>query len=177
MIFIGQESGWSRTWQAGVLRKEWREYGNHDGSRVLQSEGQEERGLVGAGDPGPASRGNKGPFRERLHPLRSLHDLDRVDARLTSCHDADIISGPPWGLSLFPSDILTEGPGTGLEEREGPGGRGRLTVPSTPCLGCLPTPDQPSILAPGRQRTGPGPCQSVGTYEAQAGVFPRRASC
>lgn len=36
-----------------------------------------------------------------------------------------------------------------------------LAVPSTPCLGRLPPTDQPSILSPGRQRTGPGPCQSA----------------
>lgn len=51
--------------------------------------------------------------------------------------------------------------------RDRPGGEGGarresgLAVPSTPCSGRLPPTDQPSILSPGRQRTGPGPCQSA----------------
>lgn len=68
VIFIGQESGWSWTWQAGVLRKEWRGHGSHDGSRVLQSEGQEERGPVGAGDPGQA-KGTRAPSERACIPF------------------------------------------------------------------------------------------------------------
>lgn len=43
-------------------------YGSHDGSCVLQSEGQEERGPVGAGDPGQAE-GTRAPSETACIPF------------------------------------------------------------------------------------------------------------
>lgn len=109
-----------------------------------------------------ASRGNK-----CLHPL--LHTSRPWCGGClgpTSCRGAATISGPLWGTRPFPSTILTERPGPGLGGEGGTRGSQGLAVPSTPCLGRLPPTDQPSILSPGRQSTGPGPCQSAGAHEA-----------
>lgn len=87
---------------------------------------------------------------------------------------------PPLRATTGPQLVPLPSPIRGA--RDGPGGRGRgprkwgLSVPSTPQLGHLSPMDQPSIPTPGGQSTGPGACQSVGTCEARAGVFPHHAS-